>query len=358
VRTEEAFPIFSTSSFREADWHGKPFPAGLFRSRSTFRDLLNDGTHPANWRYARTRGIWSYMEDILVFDVLDPSKNGRLVRKMDRRRALRHSNADRLIEEPRSSPRADLSLPKITVVTPSLIRAASSRTRFSLYRPAISQSRVHHPGRRQHRRQRRGSSGNTSTISPTGSVNKMAARPRPSIQDSRARPATSCAGSTLTICTCPALFCTLQPARSGKSELLFGKLPPFHPGTARSHTAAMCATAMRRQIDATELHHPAEHLLDRKAWQQTGILDDRSISASDWECFSCAPENRESRFCRKTDISPSTEFTGSQDGTGGERGGKTASFTAVTPVPATNSFRTLLCIEITGRLSKWIHWRG
>jgi len=73
VRTEEGVPIFSTSSFREADWHGKPFPAGLFRSSFDIpADLLNDGTHRVLLEIRKNeRDLVFHMEDILVFDVLD-----------------------------------------------------------------------------------------------------------------------------------------------------------------------------------------------------------------------------------------------------------------------------------------------
>jgi lipopolysaccharide transport system ATP-binding protein len=73
VRTEEGAPIFSTSSFREQDWHGKPFPAGLFRSSFDIpADLLNDGTHRLQLDIRKNeRDHIFHMDDILVFDVLD-----------------------------------------------------------------------------------------------------------------------------------------------------------------------------------------------------------------------------------------------------------------------------------------------
>ena len=73
VRTEEGVPIFSTSSFRGADWNGQPLPAGLFRSSFDIpADLLNDGTHRVQLEIRKSeRDLVFYMEDILVFDVLD-----------------------------------------------------------------------------------------------------------------------------------------------------------------------------------------------------------------------------------------------------------------------------------------------
>ena len=73
VRTEEGSPIFSTASFREPEWHGKPFPAGLFRSSFEIpADLLNDGVHRVQLDIRRNeRDLVFHMDDILVFDVLD-----------------------------------------------------------------------------------------------------------------------------------------------------------------------------------------------------------------------------------------------------------------------------------------------
>ena len=70
---ETTAPIFSTSSFREADWHGKPFPAGLFRSSFDIpADLLNDGTHRVQLDIRKNeRDLVFHMDDVLVFDVLD-----------------------------------------------------------------------------------------------------------------------------------------------------------------------------------------------------------------------------------------------------------------------------------------------
>jgi lipopolysaccharide transport system ATP-binding protein len=73
VRKEEGYPIFTTSSAREPAWHGKPFPAGLFRS--TFEipgDLLNDGVHRVQLHISKNeKELVYHLDDVLVFDVLD-----------------------------------------------------------------------------------------------------------------------------------------------------------------------------------------------------------------------------------------------------------------------------------------------
>jgi lipopolysaccharide transport system ATP-binding protein len=73
VRTEEGYPIFSTSSARDPEWHNKPFPAGLFRSSFDIpADLFNDGVHRVQLDIRRNQKELIYhLEDILVFDVLD-----------------------------------------------------------------------------------------------------------------------------------------------------------------------------------------------------------------------------------------------------------------------------------------------
>jgi lipopolysaccharide transport system ATP-binding protein len=73
VRTEEGYPIFSTSSSQEPGWRGKPFPIGLFRSAFDIpADLLNDGVHRVQLHIRRNeRELVYHLDDILVFDVLD-----------------------------------------------------------------------------------------------------------------------------------------------------------------------------------------------------------------------------------------------------------------------------------------------
>jgi lipopolysaccharide transport system ATP-binding protein len=71
VSSKDGYPIFSTGSGKERVWHGKPFPAGLFRSTFDIPgDLLNDGTHRVDLYIVRDESDVVYlMKDILVFDV-------------------------------------------------------------------------------------------------------------------------------------------------------------------------------------------------------------------------------------------------------------------------------------------------
>jgi lipopolysaccharide transport system ATP-binding protein len=74
VLNEEGMPIFNSVPVEEPLWHGRPFPAGLFRS--SFRipgDLLNDGTHRVLLYVVEDQSVvLSRHEDILVFDVIEP----------------------------------------------------------------------------------------------------------------------------------------------------------------------------------------------------------------------------------------------------------------------------------------------
>lgn len=71
INTEEGYPIFNTGSGTEPVWHGKPFPAGLFRSRFHIPgDLLNDGTHRVHLYVVKDESVVIYdLDDIVVFDV-------------------------------------------------------------------------------------------------------------------------------------------------------------------------------------------------------------------------------------------------------------------------------------------------
>lgn len=73
VRTEEGYPIFSTSSSQAPGWRGRPFPAGLFRSSFDIpADLLNDGVHRVQLHIRKNeKELVYHLDDILVFDVLD-----------------------------------------------------------------------------------------------------------------------------------------------------------------------------------------------------------------------------------------------------------------------------------------------
>lgn len=76
IKTEEGYPIFNTASGQEPVWSGKPYPAGLFRSRFYIpADLLNDGTHRVHLYVIRSQTEVLYdTEDILIFNVRDASE--------------------------------------------------------------------------------------------------------------------------------------------------------------------------------------------------------------------------------------------------------------------------------------------
>jgi lipopolysaccharide transport system ATP-binding protein len=78
VRTEEGYPIFSTTSSRDPEWHGKPFPAGLYRSSFEIpANLLNNGVHRVELRIRKNqRDLVHEFSDILVFEVLDDAEEG------------------------------------------------------------------------------------------------------------------------------------------------------------------------------------------------------------------------------------------------------------------------------------------
>jgi lipopolysaccharide transport system ATP-binding protein len=70
---EQGALVFASASVLEPEWHGRPFPAGLFRSRCQVPgDLLNSGMHRAELLVVRDEGTVLYRhEDILVFDIQD-----------------------------------------------------------------------------------------------------------------------------------------------------------------------------------------------------------------------------------------------------------------------------------------------
>jgi len=78
VRTEEGYPIFSTTSARDRDWYGKAFPAGLYRSSFEIpANLLNNGVHRVELRIRKNqRDLVHEFNDILVFEVLDDAEEG------------------------------------------------------------------------------------------------------------------------------------------------------------------------------------------------------------------------------------------------------------------------------------------
>jgi lipopolysaccharide transport system ATP-binding protein len=73
VSSEEGYPIFNTAPVNETQWHGKPFPAGLFRSSFHIPgDLLNEGTHRVQLYVVKDQSIVLYRhDDILTFIVND-----------------------------------------------------------------------------------------------------------------------------------------------------------------------------------------------------------------------------------------------------------------------------------------------
>ncbi|HEV7571590.1 MAG TPA: ABC transporter ATP-binding protein [Thermoanaerobaculia bacterium] len=74
IRTEEGYPIFSTSSGPST---GQSFPAGLYRSSFEIPgDLLNDGVHRVELNIRRNERQLVYrLDDVLVFDVLDSAED-------------------------------------------------------------------------------------------------------------------------------------------------------------------------------------------------------------------------------------------------------------------------------------------
>jgi lipopolysaccharide transport system ATP-binding protein len=70
---EQGTVILETFPVREPAWHGKPFPAGLFRSVCRIPgDLLNDGMHRISVYIVQDQGkVLFSVEDVLTFNVLD-----------------------------------------------------------------------------------------------------------------------------------------------------------------------------------------------------------------------------------------------------------------------------------------------
>jgi len=77
IRTEEGYPIFSTSSGSDPRWTGRPFPAGLYRSSFEVPGhLLNDGVHRIEVNFRRNeRHLLYRLDDILVFEVIDTAED-------------------------------------------------------------------------------------------------------------------------------------------------------------------------------------------------------------------------------------------------------------------------------------------
>lgn len=71
VYNDEGIAIFNTGPADEPDWHGKPFPEGLFRSECFVPgNLMNDGTYRVHLYVVQDQSVVIFdSEDILVFDV-------------------------------------------------------------------------------------------------------------------------------------------------------------------------------------------------------------------------------------------------------------------------------------------------
>jgi lipopolysaccharide transport system ATP-binding protein len=76
VNDEQGILAFSTVPYLETEWHGRPFPTGLFRSVVQIPgDLMNSGMYRVDLHFVRDEGIVLHAEgDLLVFDVRDSSE--------------------------------------------------------------------------------------------------------------------------------------------------------------------------------------------------------------------------------------------------------------------------------------------
>lgn len=73
VTNQQGNVVFVTTPLRESRWHGKPFPAGLFRGVCHVSgNLLNDGVHRVLLLVVSDeKEVMFSFEDAVVFDVLD-----------------------------------------------------------------------------------------------------------------------------------------------------------------------------------------------------------------------------------------------------------------------------------------------
>ncbi len=76
VLNEQGITVFNTASIHEPNWHGQPFPAGLFRSAVKVPgDLLNDGMHRIMLLVVREQSSVAFRyEDVLTFEVQDSAE--------------------------------------------------------------------------------------------------------------------------------------------------------------------------------------------------------------------------------------------------------------------------------------------
>jgi lipopolysaccharide transport system ATP-binding protein len=70
---EEQVPVFNTFPMKEPNWHGRPFPAGLFRSSCAIpANLLNDGRYRVDLYVVKDQNVLLYRhDDLLKFEVHD-----------------------------------------------------------------------------------------------------------------------------------------------------------------------------------------------------------------------------------------------------------------------------------------------
>lgn len=73
LSNEQGVIVLNTAPVKEEIWHGRPFPAGMFRSACHIpENLLNDGTYRVSLLIVEKQAIIiSQHDDLLVFDVLD-----------------------------------------------------------------------------------------------------------------------------------------------------------------------------------------------------------------------------------------------------------------------------------------------
>jgi homopolymeric O-antigen transport system ATP-binding protein len=73
---DEGVALFNTGPTNEPVWHGKPFPAGLFRSQCYVPgDLMNEGTHRVQLHVVQDQSVVVFRaDDVLVFDIIDSAE--------------------------------------------------------------------------------------------------------------------------------------------------------------------------------------------------------------------------------------------------------------------------------------------
>jgi lipopolysaccharide transport system ATP-binding protein len=73
IFNEQGIIAFNPVPYLEPQWHGRPFPAGLFKSVCYVPgDLMNDGMHRVQVLFVKDESLVIYKEDdLLVFDVRD-----------------------------------------------------------------------------------------------------------------------------------------------------------------------------------------------------------------------------------------------------------------------------------------------